>query len=151
MTSYHGQTLRNIVYYHNMQYEIHPRSQSQENGQNAFSWIINEREFFRTNGRVRFFPLLCWSFMPSFGKILRPVFRESCLQTDQPTDQPTIPSLTSTVVENCNLLSQLSQLQNCFLTSWLHSNFDFFSVYQCHLWQFVISDQFNHPKSIKQP
>ena len=65
----------------------------------------------------------------------------------------TNPGLTSTEVENCNLLSQLSQLQNCFLTSWLYSNFDFFSVgsYQCHLWQFLISDQFKHPKSIKQP
>ena len=72
-----------------------------------FSWIINEREFFRTNGRVRFFPSSCWSFMPSFGKILRLVFRENCLQTNRPTDQPTIPSLTSTVVENWNVLADM--------------------------------------------
>ena len=89
--------------------------------------------------------------MPSFGKILCAVFQENSWRADQRTNEPTIPTLTSTDVENCNLLSQLSQLQN--LTSWLNSNFDFFSVgsYQCHLWQFVISDQFNHPKSIKQP
>ena len=32
-------------------------------GQNLFSWIINEPEFFRTNGRARFGPLLCRTFM----------------------------------------------------------------------------------------
>ena len=93
-------------------------------GQNTFSWIINEREFFRTNGRVRFFPLSCWSFMPSFVKILRPVFRESCSQTNQPTNQRTLPGLTSTDVENCNVpctcstLVLVHQQQRTWTWSW---------------------------------
>ena len=41
--------------------------------------------------------------MPSFGKILRAVLREKCGPTDGRTDGPTIQSLTSTDVENCNV------------------------------------------------
>ena len=44
--------------------------------------------------------------MPSFGKILRAVLREKWWLTDGPT----IRSLTSTDVENCNVLTDWSQL-----------------------------------------
>ena len=134
MTSYHGQTLRNIVYYHNMQYEIHPRSQSQENGQNAFSWIINEREFFRTNGQVRFFPSLCWSFMPSFVKILRLVFRENCLYTDRPTDRQyqAWPQLTLRTVACFEARAQRQSLPDS-LTSW---HLDFFTTWLAPLFRY---------------
>ena len=50
--------LRNILYYHNMQYQVYPRSQTGENGQNLFSWIINEIEFSREK-RPCNFPILC--------------------------------------------------------------------------------------------
>ena len=79
--------VKNILYYHDMQYEIHPRSQTQENGQNAFSWIINEPEFSRKNGRVRFFPLAYWTYVPSFAKILRAVFHENWERTDGLTNR----------------------------------------------------------------
>ena len=46
----------------------------------TFSWIINEPDFSRTNGRVSFLVLSCWSCMPSFGKILRAVFEKKCWQ-----------------------------------------------------------------------
>ena len=41
--------------------------------------------------------------MPSFGKILTAVLREKCSRTNQLTNYPTIRSLTSTDVENCNV------------------------------------------------
>ena len=72
--------------------------------------------------------------------------------TDQPTDQPTIPSLTSTDVENCNLLSQLSQLQNFSLTHWLLLNIDFSTlwlhkIFQC-LTIFFIIKLINHTQKV---
>ena len=70
-----------------------------KNGQNLFSWIINEPDFFRKNGRARFLPLTQWTFMPSLEKILRAVIRETC----SPGNYPWIPTLTSTDVENCNM------------------------------------------------
>ena len=53
MTCYHSQMVRNILYYHNMQYQVDPTDQTPENGQkrlfwlfgsfkNAFLWFLNE-------------------------------------------------------------------------------------------------------------
>ena len=112
MTSYHGQMLRNILYYHNMQYEIHQRPQTQEIGQNAFSWIINELEFSRKNGRVRFFPLAYWTYVPSFAKILRAVFHENCWLTDQLTNHPTIPAGAQLTLRTTNYCSALTRILN---------------------------------------
>ena len=39
---YHSQMLRNILHYHDMQYQVPLRCQNHENDQNLFSCIINE-------------------------------------------------------------------------------------------------------------
>ena len=65
------------------------RPKMAKNGQNTFSWIINEDEFFRKNRRVRFLPLTQWTFMQKIRKILRAVIQEIWLPTDQQTNQPT--------------------------------------------------------------
>ena len=48
-----------------------------KNGQNTFSWIINEDEFFRKNRCVRFLPLTQWTFMQKSEKSLERLSRKS--------------------------------------------------------------------------
>ena len=40
MTCYHCQTLKNILYYHNMQYQVDPTDQTPENGQKPLFWLF---------------------------------------------------------------------------------------------------------------
>ena len=40
MTCYHSQTLRNILYYQNMRYQVNPTDQSQDNEQKPLFWVF---------------------------------------------------------------------------------------------------------------
>ena len=39
MNYYHSEMLRNILYYHNMQYQADPTMKTPENGQNPHFWL----------------------------------------------------------------------------------------------------------------
>ena len=48
--------VENVQYYHNMQYQVDPINQTEENGRyltgsfkNTFLWFLNDPEFFRKN------------------------------------------------------------------------------------------------------
>ena len=40
MSCYHSQKLRNILYYHNMQYQVDPTDQTPENGRKSLFWLF---------------------------------------------------------------------------------------------------------------
>ena len=60
--------MRNIQDCHHMQYRVDLSHQSREKGQCAYvhnlCTLCKIRIFPGKNGRVTFFPLLCWTFMP---------------------------------------------------------------------------------------
>ena len=121
----------------------------------TFSWLLNDPEFSRTNGPVRFLVLSCWSCVPSFGKILRAVLQILSWLTDRLTFR----GLTSTEVENCNVLLAHAQLQaGCLLPYCCLNKMAGIHIFQqtsvvMHLVlsQYAISSRPNRPNSRKMP
>ena len=114
--------------------------------------IVQEPEFSRKNGRVRFLVSSCWSCMPSFRKILGAVLQEYWWPTTN--YGRTIQTLTSTVVENCNVLKDLLNVSDLLRPQWPPSTSLIRwinRVYLSVVSKYAISSQSGAPRSKKWP